>query len=109
MAVSDPYWNTRMLSQPKRVAAVVMNVTMHDVVWAVRGKDTPEVFSVVPWPFRAKAWKDSTAKSSNFVIVRTWLCSVDHKIHLKTLAVNMAQNVQKPRLDSAAAHSTDDV
>jgi hypothetical protein len=91
--VGDSHADARTLGQAKRVAAIVVNVTVHDFVWTVCGKDTPEVFSVAPWPVRAKARKDSTAESTNFVIVRTWLCSVNHKIHLKTLAVNMAQNV----------------
>jgi hypothetical protein len=109
VTVGDPYGSARTLGQAKRVAAIVVNVTVHDVVWAVYGNNTSKVLSVAPWPARVKTWKNSTAEGTNFVIVRTWLCSVNQEIQLKTLAVNTAQNVHKPCLDSAAAHSADDL
>jgi hypothetical protein len=34
---------------------------------------------------------------------------MNHEIHLKALAVDMAQNVHKPCLDTAAIHSADDM
>jgi len=86
-----------------------MNVTMHDLVRTAGRKDTSKVSSITPWALRPKARKDSAPEGANFVIVRTWLCSVNQKIHLKAPAVNMAENVHKPCLDSAAAHSADDM
>jgi hypothetical protein len=56
-----------------------------------------------------KTRKNSTAKRANFIIVRTRLCGMDHKIHLKALAVDMAQNVHKPCLDTTPIHPADDM
>ncbi len=93
MAVSDPYRNDRALGQAERITAIVVNVAMDDVVRTVRRKDTSKVLSVAPWPVKVQTQKDSAPEGSNFVIVGTWLRSMDHKVHLKPLAVDVAQNV----------------
>src|SRR6266478_1283067 len=80
VAVGDPYRSACTLGQAKREAAIVVNVTVHDVVRTVRRKNTSKVFSVTPWPARAKARKDSAPEGPNFVIVGTWLRSMDHKV-----------------------------
>ena len=70
-----------------------MNVTMHDLVRSVGRKDTSKVSSITPWALRPKARKDLAPEGANLVIVRTWLYSVNQEIHLKTLAIDVAQNV----------------
>ena len=87
----------------------MVNVAVYYIVRAMRAERTAEISGVPPGICGMQAWDNLSAQGADFVVIRAGLRSVDQKIHLKSLAIGMAQNVHKPCLNPAAAHPSHDV
>jgi hypothetical protein len=77
-----------------------MDVAMNHIV-AAFAENSPEAAAELPWIRNLRTSKDFAAKSFCFVGVQTRLSSERAKVELKSVAVNVPQDVEKPRLDTA--------
>ena len=87
----------------------MVDVAVYDVVSSLRREHAAEILCVAPRPRGIQARDDVSPQGADFVLIRAGLRRVDQEIHMKTLTVGMAKNVDEPRLDPAAPHSSDDV
>jgi hypothetical protein len=69
---------------------------MHDVVRAVLCQTSDELSSVPPWPTIVRASEYSRSQPLYFLIVGPPLIVVYEKIHCKSLAINVTEDMHEP-------------
>ena len=100
MAVRDPHRYAVQAREQQNIAAVMMNVRMHAIIGSVLLQNFREVARILPRPIRVQARKDLGAQASNLIVIGAWAFGVYHEVHLVARAVDVAQQLNQPRLDA---------
>jgi hypothetical protein len=67
-------------------------------------RDLQKALGVLDRPAGGRAVQDSCTERLDFCVICARLARVDQKIHLKSLAVDMPQDVHEPGFDAPAVH-----
>ena len=87
----------------------MMDVAVDHSVGSMRSQDTLKIVRVSPRPRQVQAGDDLRAKGADFIVVGAGIDSVDKEVDPEAVAVNVAQHMHQPGLDSAPIHGADDL
>lgn len=102
-------FNTACIGNVEDESAVVMDVTVHNVIGTMLLQNLSEVSSVGPRTRGFNTRKDAAAQGAYFLVISAWSRGVNGDINLESLAIDVAENVHDERFGSCSVHPTDDV
>src|SRR5512135_1197296 len=87
----------------------MVHVAVHYIERTTLAEDSQKVARIDPGPGWVETWDDFASHRPDLIIVSTGPLSMDKKVHLEPLTVDIAQDVHQPRLNPATVHSANNM
>ncbi len=107
--MSDTQWDAGSVRQVEYVAAIVIDMAVDHIIWAVLLENPPEVERICPGPLWVQTRDNLAAERPDLIVISAWAGGMDQEIQPETLAVNVTQDMHQPRLCTARIHTADDL
>lgn len=107
--MSDSNRYSGLVREAERVAAVMMNVAVEDMMGSILAEDPLEVLSIAPRARGMWAGDDSRPQGTDFFVKDTGLSGMNKKVHAKGITINMTKDMHQPSLNTAPVHPSHNV